>query len=518
MNRHLRMKPTIVCFSHLCNSSYITGAEKLLLFLLCELSPRYNCVLVVPQEGILAREAWEAGIAYRVQPCPLLYAMVHPTPSLDTELEGLRQHAEYGAVVRLLQDIKPDYVLTNTSVHVVPALAAKSLDIPILWQITEVISDNAFTSKAAAIVHSFADIVIGISRTTLYPLPHAALPQGPFPPHYVLPPSWHMTALEPLTWQHHRLEKRTAFGLSDREILIGYISSSINRNKGLEHFVVMALQLCAIDERVRFVILGDPVDASYMEHCLHMIDQSPYAGRFHHIRFESAVQRVYPAMDIVVIPSLVPEGFGMTALEGLIFGKPVVVYRAGGLAEIAEATGNTAFAAEPGNVAHMTEIVTRLLHQPEEMRRVGESNARTVEQVYGIEQCRSRLHHLFVQLVMAQPGLFYAIKGSTDDVFIREGTVYRRVSSPRQLRSLGVRAVRRVADEVFHDLPQGDPLPRRRKVRRKLKRHLRGKLRKKRRFSRKLTIRVKKRKRGFKQSVRVQQSRRRHRLRVRVRR
>ncbi|MDK8183661.1 glycosyltransferase family 4 protein [Paenibacillus sp. UMB4589-SE434] len=507
------MKPTIVCFSHLCNTSYITGAEKLLLFLLRELSPRYNCVLIVPQEGILAREAWEAGIAYRVQPCPLFYSMVHPTPSMDAELEELRHQAEYGALVRLLQDIQPDYVLTNTSVHVVPALAAKSLGIPILWQITEVITDNEFTSKAAAIVHSYADMVIGISHTTLYPLPHSALPQGPFPPHYVLPPSWHMAALEPLTWLHHRCEQRTTLGLSDREVLIGYISSSINWNKGLEHFVEMALRLCAIDERVRFVILGDPVDEGYMEHCLRKIHESSYAGRFQHIRFEPIVQRIYPAMDIVVIPSLIPEGFGMTALEGLIFGKPVVVYRSGGLAEIAEATGNAAFAAEPGSVAHITDIVTGLLHNPAEMKRVGESNALAVQQVYGIEQCRARLHHLFVQLIMAQPSLFYAIQGSSHDVFIRDGMIYRRAISPSQLRSLGVSVVRRVTDEVLHDLPKGDPLPKQRKVRRRLKRYLRGRLRKKRRLSRKTTLRVKRRKRGTKQRMRVRKGRRRLRIR-----
>lgn len=44
----------------------------------------------------------------------------------------------------------------------------------------------------------------------------------------------------------------------------------------------------------------------------------------------------YTAMDIVVIPSMVKEGFGMTALEGLYFAKPVIAFNQGGLSELME--------------------------------------------------------------------------------------------------------------------------------------------------------------------------------------
>ncbi|TVX87186.1 glycosyltransferase family 4 protein [Paenibacillus agilis] len=389
------MRSRIVCFSHLCNQTYITGAEKLILFLMRELRSNFDfeCILIVPQEGILSQEAADAGIPYYVQPCRLFYSMMEPHAALHDELEQIRTHSEWDAVVDLLRRLEPDYVLINTCVHAIPAVAARSLNIPVIWQITEKIPDNAYTSHAAAIVHQYAEAVIGISQSALafltrYP---QAFPSSPPPVLFTLPPSWDDNALEPSLWTQSRAKKRSELGIPPDTCLVGYVAATITSQKGLEHFVWMAMQLAERNTSTRFIVIGCPAHQDYFERCQQLVQRSSLKDKFYFVGFENKIQHVYPAIDIVVTPSLFPEGFGMTAFEGLIFGKPVVVYRSGGLEEIHQFTGNERYIADVGNWRELSSIVNGLISSQEQRTAAGIHNYNAVRQVYGIEHYRSLL-------------------------------------------------------------------------------------------------------------------------------
>ncbi|WP_051217305.1 glycosyltransferase family 4 protein [Paenibacillus assamensis] len=412
------MGSRIVCFSHLCNQTYITGAEKLILFLMRELRTNFNfeCILIVPQEGILSQEAMKAGIPYYVQPCRLFYSMMEPHADLHIELEQLRAHSEWDAVVGLLQRLAPDYVLTNTCVHAIPAVAAQSLNIPVIWQITEKIPDNAYTIHAAAIVHQYAEAVIGISQSavafmTCYP---QAFPASSLPVLFTLPPSWDDKALEPDLWPQSRAKKRSELGIAPEMCLVGYVAATITAQKGLEHFVWMAMQVAERNTLTRFIVIGCPAHQDYFERCQQLVQRSSLKDKFYFVSFENKIQHVYPAIDVVVTPSLFPEGFGMTALEGLIFGKPVVVYRSGGLEEIQQSIGNERFIADVGNWRELSGIVNGLISSSEQRTAVGIHNYTTVRQVYGIEHYRSLLT-AFWNLFRAHKRRIIPVQTSTAD-------------------------------------------------------------------------------------------------------
>lgn len=384
------MKPKMMLFSHICNYIYITGAEKLLLFFLQELIPYYHCMLVVPNEGALSKQAESIGIEIIVFPCPLLYEMYHPNEHLRGELEVLKQHAAWGNLLYLLRSAQPDVVMTNTCVHVLPAAAAKSLGIPTIWQITETISETKWISLSVGIIHEYADHILGISQSTMRSFQTEELEKKTT----ILFPSWHMEKLEPEQWSSYRNKKRKQLRLNDSTKLIGYISSFIYPNKGLYHFLRMALQICEKYSHTEFVIVGNPKDESYFEKCISLVQRSNHSHQFHFIRFEHKIQAIYPAMDMVIIPSLTEEGFGMTALEGLIFGKPVIAYRSGGLSEILHATENDAFLADPGDVEGLTQRASFLLDHPEQAAYVGQLNHYRVMAAFGIERYRLGLQNL----------------------------------------------------------------------------------------------------------------------------
>lgn len=87
--------------------------------------------------------------------------------------------------------------------------------------------------------------------------------------------------------------------------------------------------------------------------------------------------RLYGEMDIVVVPSLWIEPFGITALEGMASGLPVVASRIGGLAGTV-GDGETGFHFEPGNEAQLADILAKLIDSPELRTNLGRAGRERV--------------------------------------------------------------------------------------------------------------------------------------------
>jgi glycosyltransferase involved in cell wall biosynthesis len=90
---------------------------------------------------------------------------------------------------------------------------------------------------------------------------------------------------------------------------------------------------------------------------------------------------IYRAMDVVVTPSFF-EIFGMSALEAMACGKPVVSTRVGGVSDLIQ-DGHNGFLVSSGDHEALADRVNYLLQNPETARRLGE-NARIRALDYGI--------------------------------------------------------------------------------------------------------------------------------------
>lgn len=410
-------------FSHVSNVRSITGAEKLLLHFCLDMRTYFDCILVTPDEGRLTMIARKRGITVQIQNLFMLHGMYTPYEGLAQDAENLRNHVVYAPLLQMLQQARPDVVLVNTCVNVMPAMAARELNIPVIWKITEVINQNEHTPVSVSIIERYSQWVIGISHAVMRPLLGGGLTR----PHTVLPPCRDMDMPSPRQYALERKRKREKLGLRNFHICIGYISSFIYEAKGLLPFVQMALKLCETNSRCRFWIIGSSVDSEYYVKCVSLIRQSRYSRRFQFNSFEESVSIAYSAMDIVVIPSMVEEGFGLTALEGLIYGRPVVAFAQGGLVELMESTGNTDFLVEPGNSDMLAQKVSYLLDHPEEVERIGVRNNSAAMRVYGPDSYRSNLHVMVSQWVCHHPHWFPLIQPPGGPVWTREEEGLRQV-------------------------------------------------------------------------------------------
>jgi glycosyltransferase involved in cell wall biosynthesis len=459
----------MLIFSHICTPQYITGAEKLLLFMVRELLPTFDCTLVVPNDGVIAEHARVLGIPIIMQDVPLINSLYSAESHMNDEIAEKQQSAKWPELIHLLNSERPDIVLTNTCVHPLPAIAGKSLGIPVVWTIMEAIRRTPYTSASAAVIERYSDYVLGISEASLAPLRTPGL----LPKTSLIPPSWHHGELAPETWREHRQNRRNQLGITDGHRLIGYISSSIYEAKGLEHFMQMAVYVSERFSQAMFLIVGNPIDPSYFERCLDYARSRNILDRFRWIRFEEQVQTVYPAMDVVVVPSLSVEGFGMTALEGMVFGKPVVVYGSGGLAEIGESTGNGGFVVPTGDADGLFNRVSRLLGDEALLQAVGARNQEAAIAAFGIDAYRDRLRKFVDALVVRGYIPLWLVRGSGPTVYLFEDGVLRPFGSEEAFLGGGYlfEDVRTVPDSMIASLPQGEPIggdkPRRRGKRRR---------------------------------------------------
>jgi spore coat protein SA len=92
--------------------------------------------------------------------------------------------------------------------------------------------------------------------------------------------------------------------------------------------------------------------------------------RFHGFVPHADTPPLHRAADVVVLPSIWAEPFGMPAAEAIAAGVPVVATRVGGLQEVVE-DGQTGFLVEPGDSAATAQAVGGLLDDVELRRRLG---------------------------------------------------------------------------------------------------------------------------------------------------
>ena len=156
-----------------------------------------------------------------------------------------------------------------------------------------------------------------------------------------------------------RRSARAALGASPDDLLVGTLGRLYEPKKGLSIFVDAAAAVLARVPRARFVLVGDGPARADLE------ARAARAGLGDRLRFAGErrdVARLLPAYDLFVQPSLW-EGFGLTLVEAMAVGLPVVATRVGGIPEIVR-DGRDGILVPPGDAAALARAIADLLDDP----------------------------------------------------------------------------------------------------------------------------------------------------------
>jgi glycosyltransferase involved in cell wall biosynthesis len=163
-----------------------------------------------------------------------------------------------------------------------------------------------------------------------------------------------------------RTSARARLGFGDSDIIVGYVGRMIAA-KGILTLLEAAERFLAAEPAARMLWVGDGEDCAALR--AHT-ERSTLASRHRFLGWQPDLAALYPALDILAVPSLYPEPFGRVSVEAQAAAVPVVSSRAGGLPEtfIADITG---VAVESGDAAALAGAILALIRDPERRRRMG---------------------------------------------------------------------------------------------------------------------------------------------------
>jgi len=161
-------------------------------------------------------------------------------------------------------------------------------------------------------------------------------------------------------------------GSAERPVRFVY-PSRILPGKG-QHHAIDALARLSRDfkRRASLTLVGAAADTVYL-------DQIRVQAVGQPVRIETDVPRIEPfhqGADVVLFPTVMDEGFGFTAVEGMACGKPVIWFDQ---PAIREATGGLGLAVPRGDVQALRAAMMALMDDPARRERLGQEGRAYVE-------------------------------------------------------------------------------------------------------------------------------------------
>lgn len=183
---------------------------------------------------------------------------------------------------------------------------------------------------------------------------------------HVIPPGVDPDQFHPAWIAEHREPLREEMGIGPSEMVVLFVGSEFRR-KGL------GLLIPAIGPGMRLVVVGQ---GERLEHYRRMAAERGIGDRIHFTGLvKSDVRRFYAIADVVALPSL-SDAFGMSILEGMACGIPVVTSPCAGVSSLISPGKNGFVAADSVGLA---SALTRLL-DPSLRRSLGAAALRTAEE------------------------------------------------------------------------------------------------------------------------------------------
>jgi glycosyltransferase involved in cell wall biosynthesis len=195
-----------------------------------------------------------------------------------------------------------------------------------------------------------------------------------------------------------RRKVRNQYGIGEQTVLIGTAARLIP-SKGIHLLIEAAPGILARHPEALFLIAGSGPEEARLKHeaeRLKIADRVIFTGQV------SNMQDYYSAFDIFILPTL-SEGLGITVLEAMSFGLPVIAAAVGGIPELISHGGN-GLLMEPGKVRQIEDTLHFCLDHPQIAREYGNQAKKFVQNGFTPEEMTARTISIF-QSVLEQSHL-----------------------------------------------------------------------------------------------------------------
>ncbi|MEN3370814.1 MAG: L-malate glycosyltransferase [Verrucomicrobiota bacterium] len=187
-----------------------------------------------------------------------------------------------------------------------------------------------------------------------------------------------------------RADVRRELGISDDQFLVMHMSN-LRPTKRID-LLLRVIAATSHRERIRLLVLaGAPF------HPFEALIDELGLGRNVIVKEDAAVVEDYlPAADAGLYTSE-NESFGLSILETMFFGKPVVAFRIGGIPEV---VGDAASLHSFGDIAGMASSLDALIDSPEIAREMGERGRERANKLFTAAEVVPRYEELYRKVLL----------------------------------------------------------------------------------------------------------------------
>jgi glycosyltransferase involved in cell wall biosynthesis len=346
---------------------------------------------VLPYEGPLTDELRDSGIRVIIhKDLPIITRQRYRRFSeMITLIIGLITSTI--RLTRLIRELKPDIVHSNTAVILSAGLAAKLTRKPHIWHVREsFVEFRGFWKIYQKYMNALADLIICVSSPIAQQFNAHILKDKIQVVHNGFPKD------EFISTSPNRVnEFRQKYGIADH-LVVGVVGRIKFQRKGQDVFVKAAHLLSDRYSNVKYMCIGSPFPGNedHLHRLLCLIEELCLTDQFVYTGDVDDIKAAYAALDISVLPSVQPEPFGGVVIESMAMGKPVIGTKIGGTIEQIE-DGKTGFLVEPGDPQALARAIEILISDEKLRHQFGENGRRRFLDLFEFERYYERMMKIY---------------------------------------------------------------------------------------------------------------------------
>ncbi|MFA6142157.1 MAG: glycosyltransferase family 4 protein [Candidatus Omnitrophota bacterium] len=336
-----------ILFLH--GSSELYGASKVLLSILASLDRKtIKPIVVLPYRGILYDNIKSLGVSVEIGPIAILRRQnFNPVGSIGL-ISDLIKSIRF--IRKLDKAYSIDMVYSNTSAVLSGAIYTRLFRKKHIWHVHEItVTPALFRWLMPRLINTFSDACIAVSNAVKSYLVSSGIGKTNITVVY--------NGTDGLRKAASRVDSKPYEGKK----VVGMVGR-LNRWKGQEVFVGAASKVIESGLDVQFLIAGSCFknEEIYDDRLKKLISTLKLEGKVRIVGFVDDIAGFYEDIDILVVPSILPEPFGLVAIEAMSCKKPIIASNIGALPEIV-VDGKTGVLFEPGDAEQLKNAIIQLI-------------------------------------------------------------------------------------------------------------------------------------------------------------
>ena len=371
-------------------------------------SEEFQPYVLFSTEGPAPMRAREAGLPVSIRPvAAVMYTEVRPAFRLRMVARFLANLLpSVYSIARLVRDEQIDLVYVNTRNPVSAAVAARLARVPVIWHVREpMVPQSRIGQLMISVIQRFATVIVTNSDYVA----------SVFVEHNKV-----IRVYNGIACERYRVEEEQAvavrqeWGFAPSVPLAGVVSV-VSRIKG--HYVLLDAIPYVLNclPEARFVVVGSSnlppgyeqswrgrlrrlagQEYDHLRRLRRMVRERGLEEVIYFAGWRSDIPAVMAALDLVVYPPIVPEGFGRPSAEASAASRPIVTSDIGPAREIVE-DGVTGLLVPPSDPRGLAEAIVCLLADKQRATAMGRAGRKRVQKYFSEEQYIASMLEIFRQ-------------------------------------------------------------------------------------------------------------------------